>query len=72
VISYLVLVSTTLYVPCIIMSLRLSDSKELSVLSDASQRLIDSDDGTMDAFCHHAVDVSAFEDALQQCSPEHF
>jgi ankyrin repeat protein len=50
----------------------MSDSKELSVLRAASQRLIDSDDGTIDEFCHSAADVSAFEDALQQCNTEHF
>jgi hypothetical protein len=49
-----------------------SDSKELSVLRAASERLIDSDGGTIDEFCHSAADVSAFEDALQQCSTEHF
>jgi Ankyrin repeats (3 copies)/Ankyrin repeat len=52
---------------------RLSDWKELSVLCVASQRLIDSDDDyTVEKFCHRAADVSAFEDALQQCSTEHF
>jgi ankyrin repeat protein len=51
----------------------MSDSKELSVLRAASQRLFDSDDdGTIIKFCHRAADVSAFEDALQQCSTEHF
>jgi ankyrin repeat protein len=50
----------------------MSDSKELSVLRAASRRLIDSDDETIEKFCHSAADVSAFEDALQQCSTEHF
>jgi Ankyrin repeats (3 copies) len=51
----------------------MSDSKELSVLRAASQRLTDSDnDRTIKKFCHSAADVSAFEDALQQCSTEHF
>jgi Ankyrin repeats (3 copies) len=51
----------------------MSDSKELSVLRAASQRLIDSDDDeTVEKFCHNAADVSAFEDALQQCSTEKF
>jgi ankyrin repeat protein len=50
----------------------MSDSKELSVLEAAVEQLINSDDATTDAFCHNAADVSAFEDALQQCSAEHF
>jgi ankyrin repeat protein len=50
----------------------MSESKELSVLEAAVQRLIDSDDGTIDAFCHNAADVSVFEDALHQCGTEHF
>jgi ankyrin repeat protein len=48
----------------------MSDSKELSVLRVASQRLIDSDDETIEKFCHSAADVSAFEDALQHCNTE--
>jgi ankyrin repeat protein len=52
----------------------MSDSKELSVLRAASQRLIDShsDESALQQFCHSAADVSVFEDALQQCSTEHF
>jgi Ankyrin repeats (3 copies)/Ankyrin repeat len=50
----------------------MSDSKELSALQTASQRLFDSDDRTTKKFCHSAADVSVFEDALQQCSTEHF
>jgi Ankyrin repeats (3 copies)/Ankyrin repeat len=50
----------------------MSDSKELSVLRTACQRLSDSDDRTIGQFCHSAADVSALEDALQQCSTEHF
>jgi Ankyrin repeats (3 copies)/Ankyrin repeat len=50
----------------------LSDSKELNELRAASKRLIASDDRTIEKFCHSAADVSAFEDALQQCSTEHF
>jgi ankyrin repeat protein len=51
----------------------MSDSKELSVLIAASERLSDcDDDDTIHDFCHSAADVSAFEDALQQCSTEPF
>jgi hypothetical protein len=51
----------------------MSDSKELSVLRAASQRLIDSHgDKTIKKFCQNAADVSAFEDALQQCSTARF
>jgi Ankyrin repeats (3 copies)/Ankyrin repeat len=51
----------------------MSDSKELSVLRAASQRLLDSDnDKTIEKFCHRAADVAAFEAALKQCSTEHF
>jgi Ankyrin repeats (3 copies)/Ankyrin repeats (many copies) len=50
----------------------MSDSKELSVLRAASQRLIDSDDYAIEKFCHSAVDISALEDALQRCNTDHF
>jgi Ankyrin repeats (3 copies) len=51
----------------------MSDSKELSELINVCYRLLDSsDDSNADKFCHSAADVSAFEDALQQCSTEHF
>jgi Ankyrin repeats (3 copies) len=52
----------------------MSDLKESCAiyLHMASQQLIDSDDGTIGAFCHYADDVSLFEDMLQRYSTEHF
>jgi Ankyrin repeats (3 copies) len=66
------LLSRACHLPCH-HNTSMSDSKELSVLCATSQRLIDSDaDYTITQFCHSAADVSAFEDALQQCNTEHF
>jgi hypothetical protein len=49
----------------------MSDSKELSALRAAGQRLLDSDDDmTIEKYCHSAADVSAFENALQHCTSE--
>jgi ankyrin repeat protein len=52
--------------------MRLRDWKELNELYDASERLVASDDWTINHFCHSVADVSAFEDALLQCNTEHF
>jgi hypothetical protein len=51
----------------------MSDLKESCAiyLHMASQQLIDSDDGTIDAFCHYADDVSLFEDTLQRYNTAH-